>query len=416
MENKQKKIYASIILIIILIVSALIYYFYFYKDSALEPPLTDSIRPFPINKPGEKPTSPLPTPGEDGQPIQKDKLFQITKVPSISSPVFLKNKDNYIRYIESTTGNIYDVNLTTRQLIRISNKTIPGIVSASWSYNGKKLIGKIYTKTGLENIGFDIIDSSISTTTATSTAVQPFSALRKFDLDSSLMEVAFQPGSMSYFSLSRTSTGVDGNIVTTNSNEGKSVFSSPLTEWLIDFSNQNAINLTSKVSSGTRGYMYRINPENGSFIKMIGTKKGLTTLSNPNGSKIFYSESLGDTTSLSLLNILTGSTTLQRINTLPEKCVWLDNNDAYCSVPIQMPKAKYPDDWYKGKILFTDMIYFVQTSINYRTTVAEPLLEKNAQVDGIELKISADNKILVFKNKQDLSLWALDLTVLPPKY
>lgn len=427
MENNRKKkiIFGVLILIILILVG--IYFLFLKKEAAQQDPNTEDSSGFdfpsffPFNLIGDNNngdntsnnnTNNQTDPNQNNSGSQdldkKPRFFQITKVPSISSPVYIKNNVLHARYIESTTGNIHEINFETRNITRLSNKTISGIVDASWNYNGKKLIGKQYTKDGLKNIGFDIIDSTASSTNGLST----FSALRIFVVDPATIQAVFEAKSDRFFSLTQTNTGTE--IYLNNSGaDKKRIADSPFTEWILTSPGKDTLLITSKASSATRSYMYKVNLNNGNLSKVVGTKKGLTTLSNPNGTKILYSEFDQEKLSLHLLNTTTGSTTDQYITTLPDKCVWLNNNDYYCAVPEQLPKVRYPDDWYKGKISFVDSIYFVETTSGLTTQIFEPLAENAVSIDGIDLRISDDNKILIIKNKKDLSLWALDLSISP---
>ena len=95
------------------------------------------------------------------------------------------------------------------------------------------------------------------------------------------------------------------------------------------------------------------------------------------------------------------------ITTLPEKCVFskTDENKIYCAVPISMPSAKYPDEWYQGLISFSDNLW----QINVNTGIAKIIFYKS-DFDITNLFTDKNENYLFFTNKKDSTLWSLQIS------
>ena len=62
-----------------------------------------------------------------------------TSVDASSTPVLA---DTEVRYVERQSGNVYAFRVHDRTLTRTSNKTLPGVLEASWSPDGSKVFAR----------------------------------------------------------------------------------------------------------------------------------------------------------------------------------------------------------------------------------------------------------------------------------
>jgi len=98
------------------------------------------------------------------------------------------------------------------------------------------------------------------------------------------------------------------------------------------------------------------------------------------------------------------------ITTLPEKCVWgNDNITVYCGVPSDFGQGAYPDIWYQGVVSFSDVIWMLNTETNAVELLATPIELANTEMDIIKPFLSENENYLFFTNKKDMSLWVFDL-------
>jgi hypothetical protein len=60
------------------------------------------------------------------------------------------------------------------------------------------------------------------------------------------------------------------------------------------------------------------------------------------------------------------------ISTLPEKCLWAKTGETvFCAVPKNTIAANYPDDWYQGKIQFSDNLWSIDASNGNVTLITD---------------------------------------------
>ena len=114
---------------------------------------------------------------------------------------------------------------------------------------------------------------------------------------------------------------------------------------------------------------------------------------------------------LSLLEIATGQATALPVGTLVDKCVWsADENSAFCGVPSSPPSSyAYPDDWYQGAVGFSDRIWKIDITGRFAELVLDFSKETKGSLDAVNLAVDAHAQVLVFRNKNDSSLWSYQL-------
>ena len=95
---------------------------------------------------------------------------------------------------------------------------------------------------------------------------------------------------------------------------------------------------------------------------------------------------------------------------LADKCVWGQNDKSmlYCAVPKNIQSANYPDVWYQGLLSFSDNFWQIDTQTG-TTKLLYTTNNSNENIDAFNMTVSPDDKYIVFENKDDLSLWLLNL-------
>ncbi len=224
-------------------------------------------------------------------------------------------------------------------------------------------------------------------------------------ISSGIIRGDVSPDGNSIFILKPTPTGVVGIISDTTGKNTRQIFTSPFTEWRPQWVNATTIALTTLASSTADGYLYFLNPITGSFKKVFGPARGLTTLVNPSGTTVLFSQSENRRFSLGTYSVATGETTQRDLATLPAKCTWQNDIVVMCAVPQTITRGQYPDDWYQGKTTFSDSFWSINTSQNSTSNILTP----DQQFDVAQLKISPDGNYLYFINKTDGFLWSYRL-------
>lgn len=297
-----------------------------------------------------------------------------------------------LRYVERATGHVYQIDLDSKKVTKISNSTIPGVYEAIIDSFAKTFIYRYVSA------GDNSITSYIATIGETKGSFLPID----------IIDISVSPNRDKYFFLAKNLNGVVGATGSFSDNKKSQVFNSPFSEWLSQWISEQKIFLTTKASWSLNGSLFSLDTKTGVLTKVFGGIKGLTTLSNNNGSSVLYGASLETGPRLWLFNEKEHSTKDLDTYGLPEKCVWSkDNIVVYCAVPNKITGIQYPDSWYQGLISFDDYFVKINTETLSKTTLANSITE--TPVDATKLFLDKEENTLFFTNKKDSTLWSLDL-------
>ncbi len=333
---------------------------------------------------------------------QADSLNQLTKVAVADATTVIKEKEDktkieVVRYIEKSTGHIYETEPQGENLSEISNMTIPAILDVLWSNDKKQFIVR-YLKSNETGTQDSIMNLSFLSSTSTEGVF----------LSSEITSIASSPAENKVFYLMPYQSANIGITSSFNQKTKKQIFSTPFGEFQASWPNKNIIALLSRPSAFADGFLYKLNPTDGSLERILGKIKGLTALFSPDGEKILYSETANYGVKSNIYLVKEKSFSSFNIATLPEKCIWSKINKAvfYCAIPKFLPAMDYPDNWYQGLVSFSDVVW----KINADSGTSE-LISDIAGVDLDIINIFSDNNenYLFFQNKKDGALWSLKL-------
>jgi len=306
-----------------------------------------------------------------------------------------------VRYIEKSTGHIYEIGFDGQNRRRISNTTILRTFDSFWSPEADKiairyfeegvtypLLKTFLVEIGDEEISEEKIEGNLLPQSATGIIVSP------------------EEDKVFYFD-SGTDTTI--GIIADFKNQGKkTLLVTPFSDFTADWFSRNFISLLTKPSALVKGNLYFIDVRNGKLEKIIDGVEGLTVLASPLGDKVIYgvSQGKGQTFETKIFNTADGSSNYFGLRTLPEKCVWgvKDKDIVYCASPNSLPSGIYPDEWYQGIVSFSDSIW----KINVVSGKAEVLFEKT-NADAINLSLDEKESHLFYTNKKDGTLWVINL-------
>ncbi|MEW5907757.1 MAG: hypothetical protein AB1643_01050 [Patescibacteria group bacterium] len=309
----------------------------------------------------------------------------------------------FVRYIEQSTGHIYEVDLQKKSSKRISNTTILGSFNSVWSFNGDKLVIGYLDESdyGLQVKNFSLkISDETATFTGTSTAQGIF-------LPTDTISIASSPSEDKIFYLEKSGDSTTGIIATFEDKKRAAIFSSVISEFNVSWPNKNNIALLTRPSAAITGFLYFIDIKTGALQKILGDIKGLTALVSPDGGQVFYSENRNNNIVTKIYDVKNKTADEFYLRTLPEKCVWSrkEKDIIFCAVPTNLPQVDYPDYWYQGLISFeNDSIW----KINFVSGETTELL-KDTNLDIINPLFTLSEDYLIFINKKDNTLWGLKL-------
>jgi len=309
---------------------------------------------------------------------------------------------NMIRYMKRINGFVSDTNTQEFPIteIKVSNTTIPKIHEALF-YNGG--LGVVIRFLGddlntIKTFVGEIKPGSVS---------QPGSITGNF-IEEDIPEISINKiGNMVYYKKSSFETFFYNKNLNTSSND--SFFNSSFYSWIIDFANNKTLTLSTKGSYFAKGYVYSLSLD-GKLNKIVGGKNGLVGKLSPNEKYLLYSVSDGGLFRLYIYNIDDKKDFDTGLKTLVDKCVWGESSEyIYCAVPQGPLKGNYPDDWYLGNKSFSDSIWKVNTTNNSAFKINDISISGKEEIDAINLQINSLENRLGFINKNNYTLWMLEL-------
>lgn len=338
------------------------------------------------------------------------KLMQLYKNPT-SGSVFFTNKNNQdvLRFIDRAVGNAYEYipETQTGEVKRITNTTVPEIQETVWSSTGNSLVLRY-----LEDVNDNISSFSAKIITSTSSSDAVGQMTGAFS-SSNIKQLAISPKGDKIFGLVDKSdkSGTYGFTTNLDGSSKKIIFDSPISYWNISWPKDNVITFTTKPNYGDEGLLYFFNPQTYSMDRILGGITGMSTLVNKDASLVAYSYSTNNSFSLDVYDTINKINKNLTISTLADKCVWGNSNSKilYCAVPGSITSSKYPDAWYLGLESFSDNIWKIDTGTGAMQQIYQIGSNENASIDAFDLKISLDDQYMTFSDKNDLSLWLLQI-------
>lgn len=329
------------------------------------------------------------------------KLRKISSSPIAGYVVFQNNDEvDMVRYIEKSTGHVYEASTDSFTQQRVSNTTIPKVQEAVWVDNNSSIIRYFDDQDNIKSFYAEVKISEESSS-----------------VDGEIEGVFLQDGikeiiklNKQIFYLLTSSAGSVGMISDPDGGNRDQIFNSPLGEWLVQYPQKGTLTFTTKPSAGVNGYMYFFDLNKERMTKVLGGVRGLTTLTNPNKTSTLFSKSYKNSFSLNIYDLVDEVSGQLDLQTLPEKCVWSENNiDVYCGVPTRLSQGDYPDDWYQGLISFSDSVWKMDTEKDYSERIISSEDYSSVGIDLIKPELSINEDYLFFINKKDSSLWSLKL-------
>ncbi|MEK7531952.1 MAG: hypothetical protein AAB545_03440 [Patescibacteria group bacterium] len=328
-------------------------------------------------------------------------LQKISDSPISGFGLFEDKKDGlFVLYSERETGHIWKAFLGGGGKERISNTTIPRVYESVF-LDEKHILFRYLANDD------KTIESFLGTLTfATTTAGEKMGSIDGIFLKKNILAVSKSPVNSSFFFLTKTDSGSDGYISSSDGKKQAKIFSSETDEWLPVWIKESEIILTTKPSSKEAGYVFALNPKTGSFKKLSAGGLGLTASLGGEGKTFISAGGRGPT--LALYDEGKNSVIPSPFKTLAEKCAWSRNEKGvyFCATPKDLPKGEYPDSWYQGAIHFSDEIW----KINLKTNETNLSFSSEVPMDIENITLSSKDDFTVFRNKNDLLLYKATFT------
>ncbi len=325
-------------------------------------------------------------------PVAHGALAMQISVPglSTSTPAL---EDTEVRYIERQSGNVYAFRLHDRTLTRISNKTLPGIIDASWFPDGSRALARfVSNEAGVDRVA---------------TYALPTNGTEGYFLESDLASVGVYASSSIYV-LTSGSAGSAASVIAPGSGAVTTLFTTPLSAvTTVPFGRSDFV-VTTKPSQTIDGYSFMYSSSSGTLSRLLGPHAGLSTLPDPTGKYVLFSYIYRGKVLLAVTDVATRTVTQLPVATLAEKCTWApDGLSLYCGVPSTL-STDLPDAWYQGAKHFTDRLWSIDLGTRLATLMIDPLAVADVSIDMVALTVDPVEDAIIFTNKTDGSLWAYD--------
>ncbi len=326
------------------------------------------------------------------------RLRQVSNVPTAGAVVFDLGSSTLIRYVERATGHIYETLSDSTSANQVSNVTIPKVTQAIWSANAHNVILRYLDS---DNQTIRTFAASVSTSSI-DTAVQGGY------LPNDIQDVSASSSKMFY--LSEDMTGAQGIRANIDGSSKTDIFDSSFGNWTSVWTS-NDILLYPKPTAALQGTTYILNPTTGAMTEILAGLPGLSGLLSSDEKYMLYSGTTNGSFGARIYDIKNATSQDLGVNTLAEKCVWsrIGKTIVYCAVPESPMAATYPDDWYKGKVSFADSLWKIDVSTGTTVDVFDSALQVGIPMDMINLSLDAKENVLLFTNKDDLTVWRYDL-------
>lgn len=298
---------------------------------------------------------------------------------------------DFIRYAERGTGHIYQIELKTGKETLISRTTVPQVAEAVFSGNATMV-----ALTSYQNYTTNVSVGTIKDGEMTGITLEP-----------GARNLAFQ-GSNVLYSIVRNGTthGYRQNLT----NEVRSeIFSFAFANLDVAWNGpEGRIYLTTKPARTLPGYTYTISGT--TVTPVLPSQPMLTTIIGSDA--IVASGGGGDTYQSVIVKNGSSTTTPLPLSILREKCAF-DNssqNHLWCASPAGSLSADFVNNWYKGEVASEDYLWLVNLEQQTASMLASPKKELGRSLDIVTLTQNSTGSMLLFKNRDDQTLWLFDLT------
>lgn len=429
----MKKIILIIVLTVSILLGAAYYYFIWQNRPITAPTNTDPSALFPEGT--DRTTTKNQTGGDftggssatdTEQQIQPEpesttdfifdtkSVYQISDKPVSGKTVIGQGTSTLVLFSDKSTGHVFLSNLTQKTSPqRLTNTTILNTFNSFWSYsvNAKQIDARVTLQYQNKDNQISFFDGKIPTITSSTTAETELLG-GNIITSNPLVGITALENQNQLFYLTRTNPGDSiGYLYNLQTKSETPVWQSPLNEWVPRWLSGSLISMQTKAASGVLGSVYLLNTTSKNVTKLIGGVPGLVAAVSPAADKVIYSESGITGLNLNILDIKTNQNKIIPLATIADKCAW-DKKGlfVYCGVPTSVGSGQYPNIWYSGVVSFYDNIWEIEAATGkIRLVLDTSKSEDFIGFDVYEPTVSPNGSTLIFTNKKDLTLWALEL-------
>lgn len=203
-------------------------------------------------------------PGETTETAPEQTLTRLTDYPVISPS--LNTAENKILFYKKDGGDLLSLNFDGTEEEKVSNVTIVGLLEAFWSGNRDK--AGVFYLDGETLKGFLYLGES-------GVAVLP----------QNIKSFSWSPDGKSLAYLLPKDARLDLVIADSSGKNAKTVFSTPILDSQIKWITSDKLAFQTAPSASADGFIFVYSRASGSFTRIAGPTRGLTSLWSPDGSR-----------------------------------------------------------------------------------------------------------------------------------
>lgn len=328
--------------------------------------------------------------GGETAKTERPRLYQVSKTPTAGLGFVGSGTSTKLRFVERSTGYVFDADPDTGELSRIYNTLTPKIYEALVSSDGK-IIERTVDDAGV--VATAVIDLGAASST-----------LPGYALPANIRAIVFSPSGTELFAILPSSDGAASGMRSAWNGSGEArIFSSLLEEWTAHWV-AGRIVVAQQSADGIGAYAYEIGG-NGALTPVARNVPGLSLLPRASSTALLYGSSDGALSLFARAGATVSPVSLP-IRTTADKCVWAPGSQltAYCAVPQRPVPADYLAQRARGQYHSADAWWQVDASAG----VAQELYFPGDILTDVERPtIDARGRYIAFVNAADRSLWLL---------
>lgn len=329
--------------------------------------------------------------GEERPP----RMWRVNTSPVAGAGFVSVASSTLLRFIERSTGHIFDVDPYTGKIVRRTNKLIPKVYDA--------IVGPTDT-IAARSLSDDGVRATFIGVLGTTT-VDGFTPLEGVDLGPAVEDVAFTRNAEIIF-LAQTGAGTQLVRSALDGSEPRQLLSLFAGDFALDLLADDKIVLTEKSASGIPSSAYTLGKDT-ELVPLARNVPGLTFLSHTNGNAWIIGSDTGSSLSVEIKPSSDATSIVLESSTVAEKCAWLPGASltAFCAVPEGTPEPGYLTKWHRGVLHTTDTWYRIDVSASSTEKFFE--MSTDAAIDVEHPLIDARGEFIAFMSARDKSLWIL---------
>jgi len=342
-------------------------------------------------------------PGTGEQPATKvtERIRQVSARPTAGAwfRSGATSTPSGIRFMERATGHIFETPVDSYAETRLSNTTIPLTQELIPISDTAFILRSVADGDRILN-SFGVLNATSSQQSVNATPLKSFE------------RVAVAGDGLSVLTVNEIAGGSEIELAKPDGTASRIILLSPLNSW-VPLAGGKRFFLESAPSSGIPGFLYEIQA-NGSLISLLREIPGLLSVPSPTGRYVLYSSGQGNLVTLAMLDTETGQRYPSPLRTLASKCAWISEDTplVFCGVSdsLEAGAALLPDDWLLGKVALNDSAWIIRPTESSAQSLGYLEEITGSRFDIMNVRVSPDGRYAIFNNKNDLTLWALDLT------